>query len=172
MSDSLCVRRPILVYKTACCLNLWRPCPLGGLCIAAPQDEVRHTLRVTGRIGDRSERRMREPKQSEPLEPQTVCHRLQICHSCIQGEVYPLAVGHPCPSQVIPNERCPRCQPLIPGAKLRILPLQLNMAERERHVNKGRALPQSPEGDAHAILGLGVLDAPLHQPHSPTANTP
>ncbi len=51
----------------------------------------------------------------------------------------------------------------MPTAVLGNLPLQHEVAEREvRHHDKGSALAHRPEGDAHPVLGLRVLDARLH----------
>src|SRR3970040_210693 len=54
------------------------------------------------------------------------------------------------------------------AAPLRDLPLDLNVAEGQRHRQRyeGHAFAQRPEGDAHAIFGLGVLDARLHHASS------
>ena len=38
----------------------------------------------------------------------------------------------------------------------------LNMAWRERHEYDRHPIPQRPEGNAHPVFGLGVLDTRLH----------
>src|SRR3989304_1746665 len=154
---------PVLVHERVQRRNFWCLQVVGAARICAPEEEMRYPLRVADRVGDSGWPRIGESPQSESRQAQPVYYRLQVEYQGGEREVGPLLLRQTCASTVKADELAFLSQALVPASDRRHLPLQLDMAPRRAgHLHKGHAFAQRPEGDAHAVRRLRVLDARLH----------
>src|SRR3990172_3715895 len=96
---------------------------------------------------------------------------LKVPDEDFQRKVGQVPVGKAASSMVIIDDLSLLRHSLLEGALLRIIPPHLKVPpnKRWRH-DKRRPFPHSPEGDAHAVARLGVLDARLRHDHTASNN--
>src|SRR3990170_3212681 len=134
---------------------------------------MRHLLWVACSVGDGRRASGHRGEQGKLLHAQLVHHSIQVEQMRLQGVVGHFTVREARPSSVIPDEHSLPCKALAHRTPVIGLPLQLDVAEvNPWHVDKAHALPQRPEGDAHAVARLRVLDAWLHSGDYSTASEP